>query len=375
MDIDELRDAQITLYQLDKADETYTFYHDETNNVGKLHVGAKRLNVPELKVFVLGGVVHEGEPHPIDVQALRTALNIHQRSAREIKLKHIAKGSFLELFQSAKLTTFLEWITDMGLMVHYHSFDPLYWSTADIVDSVLPNNANTLLHQHHALLKSDLVTVLRVDLAATTALFHRYGYPGLANAERKSFLNDLIQLLESNRAVLPEFNHFMLKGVLEAGRKLPRLVFIEGNPSDILVEHFGMSYSNRIVIFKHARHIFDAENSIRKRLEELSLSTGGDPISNYRFADSQNEPGIQLSDIVVGVLGKMHSYFTETPPEEVLSARASLSGRSLQNAELLRDLIATSEDTNIAFLHHVASLHDLQKLDMFLRFHDGAYVS
>jgi hypothetical protein len=75
------------------------------------------------------------------------------------------------------------------------------------------------------------------------------------------------------------------------------------------------------------------------------------------------------------MLGKMHSYFTETPRDQVAAARVNLTGTSLQNSELLRDLIAASHDANIAFLHHVASLHDLDKLDLFLGFRDGAYAS
>jgi hypothetical protein len=51
-----------------------------------------------------------------------------------------------------------------------------------------------------------------------------------------------------------------------------------------------------------------------------------------------------------------------------------LTGTSLKNSELLRDLISASHDANIAFLHHVGSLHDRDKLELFLRFHDGAYA-
>lgn len=67
----------------------------------------------------------------------------------------------------------------------------------------------------------------------------------------------------------------------------------------------------------------------------------------------------------------MHSYFTETPRDEVAADRANLTGSALQNSELLRDLLAASHDANIAFLHHVSSMHDLDKLDLFLRFEDG----
>ena len=38
-----------------------------------LHIDAGCLNVAELKVFVLGGVAHEGDPRPIDIQSLREA--------------------------------------------------------------------------------------------------------------------------------------------------------------------------------------------------------------------------------------------------------------------------------------------------------------
>ena len=374
IDIDKLGDGQIPLHQLDKVDARYTFYHDETNNVGKLHIGAHGLNVAELNVFVLGGVVHAGEPYPIDIQPLRKAMQIHQKSAEEIKLKHVAKGRFVDLLQSTRLTTFLHWITDSGLMIHYHELDPLYWSIVGIVDSILPNIDNPMLILHHALLKSDLVTVLRCDLPATIGLFHRYGYPGLAPESREPFLNGLSELLERNNTVLPEFNHHVLRGVLQAGRNLNGLVFIEDNPPNVLIENLGISYLNRIAVFKNADHIFDMEKSIRKHLMKMSINSGGVSVTNYRFADSKVEAGIQLSDIIVGVLGKMHSYFTETPSDEVAMARKSLVGTSLQNAELLRNLISTAHDANVAFLHHVASGHDLKKLDLFLQFSDGDYA-
>jgi len=374
VDIDEFREFQIRLYGLTKTNESYTFYHDETNNIRKLHIAAQGLNVAVLKVFILGGVVHEGAPRPIDIQPLRAAMRI-QKTAREIKLEHVAKGDFLELLRSAKLTTFLSWITDNGLMIHYHELDPLYWSIVDIVDSILPKLGDPALFQYHALLKSDLAAVLRSDLPATIGLFYHYGYPGLTPESRKPFLNELISLLEHNSDVLPAPNANMLKSVLKTGRGLDSLDFIEGYPPNMLIDDFSTFYLGRIAIFKHATHVLDMEEPIRDRFLETPLTSGGEPVTHYRFADSKAEPGIQLADIVVGVLGKMHSYFTETPSDEVAADRANLTGTSLQNSELLRDLIASSHDANIAFLNHVSSKHDLDKLDLFLRFRDGAYAS
>jgi Protein of unknown function (DUF3800) len=372
-DIDEFRESQIRMHGLTKANESYTFYHDETNNIRKLHVVARGLNVAELKVFVLGGVVHGDAPRPIDIQPLRAAMRI-QKTAPEIKLEHVAKGDFLALLRSAKLTIFLRWITDNELMVHYHELDPLYWSIVDIIDSILSKLRDPALIQYHALLKSDLAAILRSNLPATISLFYHYGYPGLAPENRKPFLNELIALLEHYSALLPAQNAIILKQVLKAGRGLDSLDFIEGYPPNMLIDDFSTFYQGRIAVFKHAIHVLDMEESIQDRFLQTPLTSGGKPVTHYRFADSKAEPGIQLADIVVGMLGKMHTYFTETPPDEVAADRANLTGTSLQNVELLRDLLAASEDANIAFLHHVSSMHDLDKLDLFLRFQGGAYV-
>lgn len=371
MDIDEIRDIQIKLHGLAKVDNSYTFYHDETNNTRKLHVGAQGLNVDTLKVFVLGGIVHEGASRPIDIQPLRNAMHI-QKTATEIKLEHIAKGEFLDLLRSTKLTIFLRWIIDNGLMIHYHDLDPFFWSIVDIIDSVLIGNRQML--QYHMLLKSDLAAVLRNDLSATIKLFHRYNYPGLAPKDRAPFLNDLITLAKSNSATLPTFNAMMLKGVLQAGRSLDSLEFIEGFTANLLIDDFSVFYLNRLAVFTNATHILDMEEAIRARFLKTPLTRGGQPVTHYRFADSKTETGIQLSDIVVGVLGKMYSYFTKTPRNGVAAARANLTGSSLQNTELLRDLIAISDPANIAFLHHVASIHDIDKFNLFLRFRDGSYA-
>jgi hypothetical protein len=116
------------------------------------------------------------------------------------------------------------------------------------------------------------------------------------------------------------------------------------------------------------------EDSIRDCFLATPLTSGGRPVTHYRFADSKAEIGIQISDIVVGVLGKMHSYLTDTSATDVTAARARLSGTSLTNVELLRDLIDASHANNIASLNHVASVHDTGKLDRLLQFADGDYA-
>src|SRR3546814_8834084 len=86
------------------------------------------------------------------------------------------------------------------------------------------------------------------------------------------------------------------------------------------------------------------EDPIRDEIEAMNPSSNGMPVTHYRFADSKSEPGIQISDIVVGLIGKMHSYFAQSLREDVAEARTSLSGVSSKNAELLRDSIDASHE-------------------------------
>jgi hypothetical protein len=228
IDIDDWREKQIRLHGLTGTDAKSTFYYDETNNIRKLYIGAQGLNVAELKVFILGGVVHQGEPRPLDLLSLRAAMQI-QKTASEIKLEHVAKGSFLDLLRSRKLATFLRWLMESGLLIHYHDLDPFYWSVVDIVDSLLPGIGNPILMLHQVWLKSDLAEVLRVDIAQTVSLFRRHEYPGLTPKAREPFLRELIQLFDAHSEVIPAPNAAVLRQVLRAGLELDDLTFIEGD--------------------------------------------------------------------------------------------------------------------------------------------------
>jgi hypothetical protein len=47
IDVNHIRDPDIALHELTRANECYTIYYDETNNIRRLHVRADGLNVGE----------------------------------------------------------------------------------------------------------------------------------------------------------------------------------------------------------------------------------------------------------------------------------------------------------------------------------------
>lgn len=348
VDLDKLRDQQVRLHGLEGTDIQATFYYDETNNFRSFSIESGKLNVAELKVFVLGGVLRGGAQPSLDIGTLRKAMWI-QPTAVEIKVEYVAKGSYLDALRSEKLARFFRWLLENNLLIHYHALDPFYWSIVDIVDSILPSVSNPMLLLYEGILKSDLNEVLRVNAPGTVSLFHRYDYPSLAPEARRPFLQELIDLFDAYKDVLPAYNARILRDVLNIGLGLDELVFIENNVAHRLIEDFSMFYLSRIAVFNQASHILDMEEAIRSRFAAMDIRKGGQPASHFRFADSKTEAGVQVSDVVVGLLGKMFTYFTQTDRDQIARDRMDLSGVSLINAEYLRDSISMSHDANPAF--------------------------
>lgn len=56
IDVNAVREPTIALNRLTRADDVYTFYYDETNNIRRLHITADGFNVKEPMCFVLAWI-------------------------------------------------------------------------------------------------------------------------------------------------------------------------------------------------------------------------------------------------------------------------------------------------------------------------------
>lgn len=366
IDVNEMRDVAIRSYRLTKADAIYTLYYDETQNVRRLHVTPDGLNVREPQCFVLGGIAHMGEPRDLGFEAVRPALRL-QPTAREMKFAQIATGDFLSVLRSQRLATLLEWLLGEGLFIHYQATDPLYWSTVDMIDSILSEHGDPRLYGIGPPLKSDLHLILRAHLDDLVDLFQRYTYPNVGRERRRAFLQELADRLLARRAVLPNFNARMLKDVLDIGMKLDALPFLEDAEPHVLINDFAAFYLNRIYMLKNASHILDTERVIMDRLDAMPLVDGGRPFRNFRFIEnSETEIGVQISDVVVGLFGKFFAWAVATERTDVAQARASLSPIQERNRAAMSALLDRSIDENEMFAQNAFSLEDQHKAGIFL---------
>jgi Protein of unknown function (DUF3800) len=365
IDINELRDTAIALHSLDKADEVYTLYHDETNNIRRLHITANGLNVREPGCFVLGGIAHKGVARDLGFDRLRSGLKL-QKTVTELKLKHIGNGDFPDLLASGRLATLLNWITENGLFIHFHALDVLYWSIVDIIDSIVTDARAVRLMMMARDLKNDLYRILRHDMDGTVNLFKRYSYPNVGPKRRSAFVAELLDVLQARSALLPDFNYRMLKGVLEMGRNAASLPYLENEDPDVLIAEFSNFYLQRIFLFNNSAHILDVEVSIEARLRNITFTDRGRPFNNYRFVDSTAEPGIQVADTVAGLLGKAFTFIIRNTAGELRDALSRLSPAQAGNLAFLRQLLNRSIAENPAFADFVLSYDDRDKACLLL---------
>lgn len=364
LDIEELRRPAIAAHRLTGLDGLRTFYYDETNNIRKLRLSDGALNVAEPACFALGGVVHAGAPRPIDLAPLRAAIRA-QPSATELKYKHVAHGDFLTMLGSVRLGAYLSWVEAEGLLAHFSVLDPVFWSIVDIIDSVLLEATPQFL-PFAPLLKTDLTVALRQDLNGAVRLFRQYDYPDVPSDRADAFLEALANIAETSRG-LPAGNAAAVAQILRAGKGLDELPFIQGQKAGVLIETFRDFYLHRFYLFADASHILDTETEIIEQIDHLPLVRGNAPFRNFHFvARSQDEPGVQVSDILMGLLGHLFTWLRDTDANAVVAAKARLPDRAASNLRALAALLDRSTDNCPAFAHYVLSVREQEKAAAFL---------
>lgn len=364
-DMSAMRALMIRLHGLAKADAAYTLYYDETNNARRLHTTPDGFNVKEPACFVLGGVGHAGPPRPLDLAALYKAVRL-QPNAKELKLGHLGTGDFLRLLGSKKVAAYLAWLKDQDLLIHYSVVDPVYWSIVDIIDAITSDDDMAHMMQFAGSLKDDLYTVLRVDLDHLGDLYHRRGYPNITQDAWPEFADELLQILEAREELLDHFHYHALKGVLQYAARGARLAYLERETPNTLIDNFVAFFAERICLLKNANHVFDVEPYIRRRLLALDLHDGDAPMTNFRFANSKVEAGVQVSDPIVGLLGKFLTYVRQADLEDLVKAAGSLSPLQSANLAALNDLLDRSVAENQAFVHSVMGATDWARAQGFI---------
>lgn len=363
-EVNDMRQMMIDTFQLRRTDDKFTFYYDETNNIRKFYLTEHGANVEEHRNFVLGGIVlPEGQTLP-DIAPLRAKLRM-QSNASEIKFAHVAKGDFEQVLASKKLEIVLSWIIEQGILIHYSSVNIIYWAIVDIIDSIVAETEFKSYQPYHRPLKNELYRLVNLDRLAFLAIMKRHGYPNIQHGKTDDFIADVDAFLNTHSQGNDNLPAHMLKSLIEKSALLHELTFLVDNEENILIENFQDFYTRSIMLFKNAIHIFDREIQIEKSLNDAKFMDGARHV-NFSFSDSKYEPGIQIADVVTGLLGKYQSFLEDHSLSDLMKRKDSWNKSQITNFDLLRQLIDISHDVSNAFIHRTTAMESELKNDLLM---------
>lgn len=340
----------------------HDFFYDETNNVKKFQFKNGNLNVTEEKSFVLGGIAYESV-RP-DLTGMFDGLNL-MANASEVKFRHVCRhGELLDCLKSSLLTPFLKFILSKDIYMHYSSLNVLYYALADIIDSALEDYplANRISTQYPFFLKDAIYRIAVLEKDAIMPLLFNYEYPSIPDGKASDFVNELLAIVDKysdhNELHLPvQF----LKDLLKYASGKSELVFLTDEKKHVMINGFVELYKRPVYLFVNSMHHFDHEADIELEIDKYSYTYEGEVLNNFDLSDSKADQLTQASDVIVGLLGKISNFVNDHTIQEIEDNLENLSVVQLENLELLRSLAEKSHDKNMAFVHYVESLENIEK--------------
>lgn len=326
-----------------------TFYYDESGNCRKFRLTNRGFNDPNALVgnFVLGGVAFEGKNFVIDKEKLYKSLNFN-KTQKEMKFEHLYSNSkdFISFMKSDRATIFLNWLSKSGLYIHYFALNNLYYSLVDIVDSLPVDQDNRYLRYCNEI-KSALYAFVIKHRDVVTKFLIKHEYPNVKDPS--IFCRELRSLIKKYTLTQDAEYFFcdMLCCMLEQSERHEELPFIQNNETGELIEGYYHFYLLRCQEFSKSLHIFDEEHQVQERMSEYQLYENGKPLDNWTFINSREDPFIQISDMVVGLLRKLFLYLDQNSVEKIKSDCSGFDEVQFRNFSIITNLITRSQEKHI----------------------------
>lgn len=360
-EVKDIRNATLNMEENPELAEIKgTFYYDETNNSRKFWLMKEDgFNCPENENFVLGGVMYFGNGSNSDVDQLFKDLRI-QKTAKEVKLKHIANGTFLECLNSDKLNFFLNWLYESDLYLHYSSINNLYFALVDIVDSCLGDiEIQAYGEDGINMLKSELFRLASDNFQEFYSFLYAYNYPNVASDKAREFCDYIITMIDMDEEKI--FWMECLRQLIKQGKRKEELTFLKDNKKSTIIDDYSDFYIRAAYIFKNSYHTFDKEDEVERRLANVELYHGEEKLSNYRFLDSKTNKMIWISDIITGLIGKYFTYINDIKIQNIDDSLNKLTEKQRECLNLFSRIIMKSDSKNYMFIHPSLSIYEHSK--------------
>ncbi|MBE0471138.1 MAG: DUF3800 domain-containing protein [Methyloprofundus sp.] len=341
------------------------FYYDETNNDRRLSLSEIGLNAASDRIFSLSGIALKPDQELLGWYELRKSIRI-QDNNKDVKYRHIAPKEYEGALSDKRVIRVLEWMLEHNLIIHYSVLDTLHWATLDIIESLIGVERLNIA-PFHLELKNELYNAVRHDVSGFMKILHRFQYPNISHTQVHNLINSILGFIHLHVPNDRNIATTMLKQTLQSATKISELelIFLHDNVAGDLIRDFSFEFMHSIMSFQNSTHIFDQESYIEKALSSFELYDQ-DRRLDYKFVNSRDEVGIQVSDIMTGLIGRHFTYLNNHTMQQLLSKKRDFSQTQLGTLELLRQLINKSDSFSDGLLHHILPLDTIFKNNTFL---------
>ena len=366
VDVNLEKDIVKALSGISIGNDCYTFFYDETGNCRKFYLKDGSVNFIEglTHNFLLGGVAFQGTEHKTDFESLYRSMQFME-GQKELKFKHLYNKStdFLSFMNSQRASDFLAWLENSGLYIHYSTLNNLYYSLVDIVDSLyelypyLFKNMEFIMEIKSALY--DLAIQYQDEILN---LLFRHTYPNITNCALfcREFC-EIISLYNDEDEYYPGFFLEALRQMLKQAGKKDKLVFVQDNTPFNLIEEYYLLYLERCEVFSNSIHFFDEEVTVQKRFENIQRVKNREEVTNYHFVKSHENRYIQVSDMLVGLLGKMFLFLDENSLQEIVRYKLTISEIQAENFKKVYNLMERSDRHCKFLLENLNSVRNINE--------------
>ena len=363
MDINVIRELS-NFQGIPYCDAKMTFFYDETGNCGKFSLREDGVNDPTAldNDFILGGVAYVGEHCDADPDKLISALNTQ---SPELKFKNIYKpGDFMAFMGSRRASTYIDWLYNSGLYVHYATINNLYYALVDMVDSLWESQPQFAFGFEWVIqLKSALYRFCKANVDETLELLYRYQYPNIEKENTEAFCQEFCNLIQTRNDQTTEQGFLVecFRQMLKYAGKHGDLVFLHDNKSNVLVEEYYSLYQGRCISYKNSSHHFDFEKVILEKMLESPMTDGDQPFTNYDFVDSKQNKMIQVCDVFVGLMAKLFRFLDETSWQELDALKNGDNRAALLNIAKIYAVIDRSDNYHEMMFQNINDIDLIQQ--------------
>lgn len=344
--------------------EKIHFYYDESNNCRKFWLDSSKntFNYDCRADFVLAGIASEKDTQiPFDEIKQRFCL---QKNATELKSKSIFKGKdFLQCLGTKQVTALIKLISEYDLYIHYSHVNNFYYTIVEILDSIVKPEEVYTAGFDYFVLKTTFYNMLFPNIDKVTDIMIKYFYPNVETDSIEDFCNDLLNSIDTKCLQRPD--ELFIAEMLKRASESSEMIFIQDNEEFILQDDFSIFYVYPILTFKESIHHFDEELAIQDKIVNSITMFNGEDTNNYEFINSKDNTMVQISDLVSGLLAKMFTFINSISIDSMLATIKELNENQLINCIELNNLRLKSQRRNNGFLHSVAPIGILEKLNCF----------